>query len=274
MDTWQDDYPFAYHVFPLHLARDIWRAGALLSKKERGACGSHVARPTTAAVDEALGFDDVVHLYLPKRGTPITALPILDAQLRPSQVPPFPHAVLRVPTHALGPDALLCCWNIAVSRPKSAAAGVKGGNWARGTPAARIAGVWDAFRGEEPEFERARGRWVVARKVPVLLATDVPSHRGLLQRPRGGPELLIRDRLPVRSPMSVIVFGERDRGLLERPGPAPGGIQIEVRRFPGYGAEAASTVEAYARIERHLQGEQVGDLDFDRVRPGVASKLS
>lgn len=259
---WQEKYPFAYHVFPLHLARSIWGEGALLSKRERASRGWNNSRPTTANVDEALGFDDVVHFYLPKAGAPVTALPILATQMAKAVEPPFPHAVIRAPTSALSGEFYVCCWNIAVSRPKSTAAGVKGGNWARGTAARRIAEVWDKFKGEKPDTKQARGHWVGDKKVPVLRGRDVQEHVALLGLPKGGPELLIPWRAEIRAPMSMIVFGERDERILKELEPSVG-VVVQRCEFAGY---AGAPEAMYIAIERYLNGENELPLDFDRVR--------
>jgi len=264
--AWQDRYPFAYHVFPLHLARDISEGRALLSKKQRAASGKALARPTTAAVDAALGFDDVVHFYLPKAGTLISDLPILRTQLQPALEPPFPHAVFRIPTTFLRKRFFVCCWNIAVSRPQSNAAGVKGGNWARGTSAERIAGVWDAFREERPDVAQARGYWFDGKRVPLLSADQVETNRALLRLPKGGPELLVESRVVLEPPISVVTFCDHDQKLLERSGISKSGIVIHRERFPGYGDHLDATAATYTRIERYLAGDRTVALDFDRVR--------
>jgi len=265
--TWKKAYPVAHHVFPLHAARDIFKVGALRSKTQLGDRRDRAMRPTTGAVDQALGFSDFVHLYLRKTAEGHANLPILDAQLRPASSPPFPHAVLSLPMGAVSDECFVCCWNIAVSRPKTVVNGVdvKGGNWARGTSPARIAEVWAAFRQSKPSLERARGYWVDPMKVPALHAQKVDENLKLLGAPAGGPELLIPREVALGPWLTFFVFSEEDERLLRLAG-LPPNIELKRREFPGYEGANVPSKASYEIIERYIRGEDVVVPDFDIVR--------
>src|SRR5262245_22496013 len=145
-------FRYAYHVVPLHVLKLVGKEGALLSKA-RHQEGARVRRGTTAGVDEALGFSDYVHFYLPRRtAESFSGLPILETQIGKSVVPPFPHAVIVVDTQALSDEeCTVCNFNIAVSRP--AYGNVQGGNHARGTNPALILKHWQGFRASNPSPE-------------------------------------------------------------------------------------------------------------------------
>lgn len=117
--SFSDDYPFAYHVLPLHALKLIASSGRLLSKADLRAGRIGLRRTSTANVDEALGLSHFVHFYLPKdKNLRFDLLPILKTQLKASAVPPFPHTVLVIPASSLS-DAQcgICNFNAAVSRP-------------------------------------------------------------------------------------------------------------------------------------------------------------
>lgn len=90
MGTYSARFPVAFHVIPLHALKGVWKHRSLLSKGQ----GTQ-PRPTTARIDEALGFTGFVHFYLAESEARLFELPILRAQLGPSERPPFPHAVLE-----------------------------------------------------------------------------------------------------------------------------------------------------------------------------------
>lgn len=265
--TWKEAYPVAHHVFPLHAAKDIFKAGALRSKARLADRRARAVRPTTSAVDEVLGFSDVVHLYLRRTPEAFSDLPILRAQMRPASPPPFPHAVLSLPMGAVADECYVCCWNIAVSRPQTVIRGekVKGGNWTRGTAPTRIAEVWAAFREGSPSMERARGYWVDPMKVPVLQAQQLDANLKLLGAPAGGPELLIPGEVALGRWMTFFVFCEEDERLLRLAG-LPADIALKRRVFPDYGGANVPSKATYEAIERYIHGDDVVVGGFDTVR--------
>ena len=267
MASFSDEYPFAYHAFPLPRAKPIWSDGRLRPKRN---LGGGDARRTTRAVDEMLGFDGFVHFYLPRRGTPVQQLPIVSAQMSPARSPPTPHAVVRLPTAEVeDASCTICCWNIAVSRPKSETAGVKGGNWSRGTRAERIAEVWDAFRQDQPDIPRARGFWHDGLKVPVLAGPQIATNLKLLRKPRRGPELLFKGDVPLSTSMTILVFSDDDEELVRRLGDPPGGAAVERGALPGYGRDYHPRQADLEGIGAYFEGTGPRPLiDFDSVRPG------
>src|SRR5689334_20308951 len=155
MASFSSQFPWAYHVFPLHAARGVW-ANGLLSKATLQAQGLGLRRQTTHAVDIALGFGGMIHFYLPELPTvDVRTLPILRAQIGEAAAPPFPHVVLVISTKPLrDDDCTICNFNIAVSRP--AYDGVRGGNHARGMAPENILAHWQGFRRDNPSAERRR----------------------------------------------------------------------------------------------------------------------
>jgi hypothetical protein len=266
MASFSATHPYAYHVFPLMAARGVWRSGALLGKDDLEGVGQ--VRRTTAAVDRHLGFSRFVHFYLPRAGTPWTELPILGAQLGPANRPASPHVLMVLPTDGLGDDqCTICNWNIAVSRP--AVPGMcKGGNWTRGTNAPRIAEVWRAFRALNPAPEQARGLWG-APAVPVLAGRDIqPNLRLLRLAPRRMPELLLASPARLFQRAKLVAFSARDRASLERLGPPPAGMAVELATFPGYDPEGDPLGALRHELDLYLAGERERPpaIDFDAIR--------
>lgn len=264
MASFSQDFPLAFHVFPLTAARGIFHAGALLSKARLGPEG--VGRRTTRDVDRALGFDDFVHFYLPRAGSRFERLAILGAQLAPARRPAVPHAAIELDTAALGDaDCVVCNWNIAVGRP--GVEGVcRGGNWSRGTDPRRIAEVWDAFRAAEPSVDRARG-FLAGPKVPILPGDTLAEQWRLMKRDGRTPELLIRGRAPLGRATRVHVFSEADERSLSVL-PLPVGVEITRSTFDGY-PPSADPLEAEARraLDAYLaRGGHCPDIDFDGRR--------
>jgi hypothetical protein len=267
MASFSATHPFAYHVFPLIAAREIWRTGALLGKDDLEGIGQ--TRRTTAAVDRHLGFSRFVHFYLPRAGTPWSALPILGAQLGPAQrSPASPHVLLVLPTDSLADEhCTICNWNIAVSRP-TVPGKCKGGNWTRGTNPARIAEIWAAFRATDPTPEKARGLWG-SSKVPVLAGRDIqPNLRLLRLAPRHMPELLLASPARVFARAKLIAFSQKDRTSLERLGPPPDGMTLELGSFPGYDLNGDPLAALRGDLDAYFAGErdQGPALDFDAIR--------
>lgn len=271
MASFSERFPRAFHVFPLTAARGIFAARALLSKARFGSDG--VARRTTREVDRALGFEDFVHLYLPRAGASFEDLPILAAQLAPSRRPAVPHAVVVLDTAALpDEDCVVCNWNIAVGRPR--VEGVcRGGNWSRGTSSERIAEVWRAFKAAGPSVERARGFWV-GPLVPVIPGERIAKHWRLMTKRSGIPELLLRSRVPLGRSTRVVVFSDADERSLSSL-PRPSGLEVHRSTFDGYSTSVDSLgLEARQALDRYLaHGGAVPDIDFDgrRARRARAS---
>jgi hypothetical protein len=269
MTTFSEKYPYAYHVFPLHAARGIWKTSSLLSKTARRQAGMLHARPSTAGIDSLLGFSDVVHLYVPPRARSISELPILRAQLGPANVAPFPHAAIKVDTRRLlDDDCLICCWNIAVSRPQVPTREVKPGNWARGTRAERIREVWRWFRETAPDVSAARGRWVDGFEVPLILGKEVvATFRALGSDQRAMPELLLKSPFNLEAPTELCVFSDDDERCLQRLGAAAGGIPVARESFPGYSGAPRATYDAIAAYFE-ADGDGAPEFVFDAVRGG------
>ena len=260
MASFSSAFPLAYHAFPLHAAPGLVRQGALMGKGNAVA-----ARPTTGAVDHALGFAAFVHLYLVRGGGWVDRLPILGAQLGPSPDPPFPHAVLELPTATVEDhEAVVCNWNLAVSRP--GVEGVaKGGNWTRGTRPGRIREVWEALRATSPSPEKARGFFNGSRVVPTLEGRQLALHHRLMRRAPGGiPELLLTPPVPLRRFARVVAFSAPDADLLRRLGwPLP----VEEQSFPGYQADRVPS-DVRRQLTALCAGDDVQEEAFssDRVR--------
>lgn len=263
MASYSNHSPLAYHVFPLSAARGIWAASALRAKAHLGEDGR--ARRTTRAIDEALGFADFVHLYLPRAGARFEDLPILGAQLGAAGKPAVPHAAIVIDTRALADeDCTLCNWNVAVGRP--GVPGVcKGGNWARGTNAARVAEVWAAFRATSPSLRRARGFWL-GPKVPIVPGDRIAEHWPLM---RGRKVSELRLRSPFAFPPGTVVhaFSNADARSLARLGPpAPNG-RVEVTPLHGYPIDDDPLGPTRDVLDRYLAGEgPAPDIDFDGRR--------
>lgn len=266
MASFSSTHPLAYHAFPLTAARSIWTGGALLGKDDQGPTGQ--ARRTVAATDRRLGFSGFVHLYLPRRGTTPSALPILSAQLQPARETPCPHALLVVPTSGLADaDCTLCNWNIAVSRP--GVPGVaQGGNWTRGTNPDRIAEVWRAFRATNPDPEKARGFWGEP-EVPILAGPQIAANLRLLSlAPQKTPELLLRSPARVFAGATVLAFSRADLASLELLGPPPDGATLTLAEFPGYDQGGDPLGPLRRDLDDYLAGRRPDRpaIDFDAIR--------
>ncbi|RZO66324.1 MAG: hypothetical protein EVA89_00485 [Sandaracinaceae bacterium] len=264
MASFSDEFPFAFHVFPLTAARGILSTRALLSKAALGGRGE--ARRTTRDVDRVLGFADFVHFYLPSGSARFEDLPILGAQLAPAKRPPVPHAVVVIDTARFDDaECTVCNWNIAVSRP-GVPGECKGGNWTRGTRPERIAEVWDAFRASRPSVKRARGFWGEPR-VPILSGEKLAEHWRLMRGKRRSRELLLRGRVDLGAAATIHAFSDADRrSLMHVEG--IGGVRIERSEFDGY-TQAPDPLDPDVRaaLDAHLAGDgPMPALDFDARR--------
>lgn len=276
-------WPRAYHVFPLHRARELWHSGHVLGKADlRDRYGElafrDVTRSTSRDADRVLGFSGQTHWYLARGSNVLGTLPILRAQLDPSPMPARPHAVLELDVNRLERREIrLCNWNIAVSRPKVDGR-CKGGNWTRGTRVERVAEVWDWFRELLPPeqrsretIERRRGFWLDGFRVPLLAGDHLPQYLPLLRKAAGGfPELLLESPWPIARCRRAVVFSEEDRRSIELAGSPPGELPIEVHRFPGYDG----SIGEWSRrdIDRHLRGETNANIAFDAIRPRMRGR--
>lgn len=259
MGSFSSAYPVAYHVLPLPAWRGIVRSRALVAQP-----AERWHRPTTAAVDHALGFDGFVHFYLAQGSHRIHQLPILQAQLQAARTPPFPHVVLELTTDGLDDsEVVICNWNLAVSRP--GVPGVaKGGNWTRGTDPRRIRRVWDAFRRSRPDANLARGFFSPGCAVPILTGEAIRENLGLLRKaPRNLPELLVGERVELERMARLLVFSDFDADLARRLAPD---FPIRRETYPGYRGSAVPS-ELRARLAAFMEGGNVeGSWDFDSVR--------
>jgi hypothetical protein len=235
----------------------------------KGSLGDR-ARPTTRDVDRALGLPDFVHFYLARGADAVTKLPILRAQLGPSDRSAVPHGLVEIATADLDDaECLVCNWNLAVSRP-GVPGMCRGGNWTRGTDPDRIADVWRAFRKSSPSVDLARGLWKPGVLVPVLAGAEISHNLRFLRRaPSGLPELLLRPPVPMHRVRRVLAFSERDRSLLSET-PLAGLVPIEFRSFTGYSdGQGLVSEDIYGAIERALleEGADPCTVDFDGIRP-------
>ncbi|MGO9597728.1 MAG: hypothetical protein ACLP7Q_06980 [Isosphaeraceae bacterium] len=269
MASFSTMFRYAYHVVPLHALKQIGKGKCLLSKSQQQE-GIRLRRSTTAGVDEALGFSDYVHFYLPRRTVvEFSDLPILAAQLRESVDAPFPHAVIVVDTQDLkDEECTVCNFNIAVSRPGYGK--VKGGNHARGTNPTTILGHWRGFRDSSPSAERVRRSfWHEGLAVPVLTGTQItdgPRSVGFRTRM---PELLIRSCYSLRPSDTLYLFSNLDLASLQR---MPDALEARVgcsETLAWYAARDRVDQSVRRRIEAYFEHSDVpfpDELNFDRVR--------
>jgi hypothetical protein len=269
-------FRYAYHVIPLHILKLVGKEGGLLSKA-RHQEGAKVRRCTTAGVDEALGFSDYVHLYLPRRTTvSFSGLPILDTQLGESIVPPFPHAVVVVPTEALSDEeCTVCNFNIAVSRP--AYGEVRGGNHARGTDPTLVLQHWQGFRASNPSLDRMRRSfWHDGLAVPVLAGKQITDSPRSVGFGSDMPELLLRSRYNLRPSDTLYLFSDFDLASVRKLVDAPKHQVAEASPFEWYAAQDRVGAEMRRRIEDYFEEPDSScpdDLNFDRLRPRSNSPL-
>jgi hypothetical protein len=271
MASFSTKFRYAYHVAPLHAFKPIWQKRALSSKAVL-AGGEGVRRLTTAKVDELLGFSDFVHFYLPRQTeVDYSGLRILDAQMRKSSVPAFPHLVLVVDTKDLkDEDCTICNFNIAVSRP--AYPGVLGGNHTRGTAPETIREHWRRFRASRPSEEKLRrSYWHDGLEVPVLAGkqiTDKPARVGFGTKM---PELLIRRRYAIRDADSFVVFSEFDLATVRLLSGLAQMQKTEAAELEWYAASDRVAKKDRDAIETYFKDADAPfptDLNFDRIRPG------
>ena len=268
--SFSGDFPYAYHVLPIHALKLIVSSGKLLSKADLRAARIDLRRSSTADVDEALGLSQFIHLYLPKdEQLRFDHLPILNTQLKKSAAPPFPHTVLVVPTSGLSDSQCgVCNFNAAVSRP--AYGTVRGGNHARGTAPENILRNWRGFRADAPDAERLRySHWYDGIAVPLLLGHEItlaPSRVGYKAK---AAELLLRSPFEIPRSARLFVFSDADLASVRLLNPR---FEVQVHRdkqFEWYGEQDRiqdghrATIDAYFRADDGL----LPDLDFDRLRP-------
>lgn len=255
-------YPLAVHVLPLHALKGVLASGALVAKSQIPVSQQ---RRTTRGVDASLGFTDVVHFYLSRPPEAWRNLPILETQLCPSSDPPFPHVALALLTSSLtDEECAICLWNIAVSRPQ--VAGLRGGNWTRGTKPERIAQVWQSFKDSKPSMERARGQWNAPARVPTLEGPQITQGLSLFSRAAGRcPELLLRAPVSLRDGFRLWVFSKEDADVAGSLMPT---LPMELHAWPGYDAICPETESWRDRIRAYFEGSAPypKDLDFDRIR--------
>jgi hypothetical protein len=268
--SFSDDFPYAYHVLPLHALKLTASSGRLLSKTDLRAARIDLRRSSTAQVDEALGLSQFVHFYLPKdRHLRIDLLPILNTQLKASAVPPFPHTVIMIPTSGLSDSQCgVCNFNAAVSRP--AYGTVRGGNHSRGTAPEIILRHWQGFRADALDPERLRfSQRYKGIAVPLLLGHQItltPSRVGCKTK---AAELLLRSPFEIPRSAKLFVFSDADLAsvrLLNL------GFEVQVHRseqFEWYCGQDRVEARLRATINNYFRAEDgpLPNLDFDRLRP-------
>lgn len=268
--SFSDDFPYAYHVLPLHALKLIASSGRLLSKTDLRAARIDLRRSSTAQVDEALGLSQFVHFYLPKyRHLRFDLLPILNTQLKASAVPPFPHTVIMIPTSGLSDSQSgICNFNAAVSRP--AYGTVRGGNHSRGTAPEIILRHWQGFRADAPDPEQLRfSYWHKGIAVPLLLGHQItltPSRVGCKAK---AAELLLRSPFEIPRSAKLFVFSNADLASVQL---LNLGFEVQVHRseqFVWYCGQDRVEARLRATINNYFRAEDgpLPNLDFDRLRP-------
>lgn len=248
------EFPYAIHVFPLHLWKPILATGTLLSKQGREAIGLKVERRSSGEVDRMLGFTEHVHSYLSRDGD-LKEATLLVSKLKRTK--PFPHLALRISTRNL-PDAdcTVCAWNIARSRPGA-------GVWPPRSSAADVRKEWDTFRASRAPFEKRKGNWVAGLAVPTLTPRELATNA--VFRKNGG-ELLLRSPYVI-DPADVVLwsFSPYDSRSLMLLGDHK--LRQVAKVVPGYTDAGKDPVrpDTRAAIEAYFRDSQaeVPDLDFD-----------
>jgi hypothetical protein len=269
MTSFSDVFPDALHVIPLHAWKSIARSGTLLSKKQSANAGTPMERASSGPVDRALGFDDFVHFYLSKSGTPDDA-PILQSQLGPTRRPPFPHVVIRISTRDLSDeDCTVCCWNVARSNPKLDDSGF--GTWVKGETPDQIREKWEAYRNSKPPLHRRRGDWEPGLSVPVFIGPRIKENLGIVRS--DGKELLFRSRFQLPSSAQLWSLSRWDSESLKLLPRAPYRL-FGNREIKGYTNTPKDPVHPAVRraIDDYFRDPDpdrpIPNLDFDIRRTG------
>jgi hypothetical protein len=236
----------------------------LLSKRASG-----IRRPTTGDVDSVLGFEDVVHFYLPKGDTvEFGQLSILTTQLRESENPPFPHAVFVLDTLRLNDrQCMICNFNIAVSRP--AYGDVRGGTHSRGMNPADICRHWKGFRNDNPDRKRMRRcHWHNGFHVPLLVdgeITDDPDAVGVGRKCVA--ELLLTSPFVISSNVTLFVFSKSDLESVAELSDPPS-VELDDTCHRWYAEPDRVQPDVRERINRYFadDGAEFPALDFDKRR--------
>ncbi|MCU1262045.1 MAG: hypothetical protein JWO80_4930 [Bryobacterales bacterium] len=218
MASFSATFPRAVHVLPLHALGGILEDRAFLANStlpHRLHRTNAAVRKTSSQTDAALGLGDYVHLYLLHSNSPWENIPILAAQLLNGRGAPFPHVAIEIGTEGLSDDECkLCIWNVAVSRPKVNNL-CKGGNWTRGTEAARVLQIWRSFKHQGPDVRMARGYWNHPIQIPTLRGDQIGFQLSLLGRAPGGmPELLLRSPVKIDNRYTLWAFSPEDMEAL------------------------------------------------------------
>jgi hypothetical protein len=270
--SFAEKFPRAFHVFPLHALKTIWATGKLLSKKDLRRGGFSMRRNSTCDVDEALGLSHFIHLYLPKAdGFQIESLPILETQLRPSEVPPFPHVVMQVETTELVDwQCGICNFNAAVSRP--AYGRVRGGNHTRGMQPKDILKHWHGFRADDPDRARMRhSYWHNGISVPLLLRsqiTDAPNRVGSKTKT---PELLLFSPFALTQSIQFHVFSQADSDSVNI---CSENIRVnyhKCKQFKWYRERDRVSPDVRKSIDQYFlnEDEPMPNLNYDQLRPAA-----
>ena len=268
--SFAEKFARAFHVLPLHALKTILATRKLLSKKDLKRGELLMRRNSTCDVDEALGLSHFIHLYLPKtNGFEIELLPILETQLRPSKVPPFPHVVMEVQTTELVDwQCGICNFNAAVSRP--AYGHVRGGNHARGMKPKDILKHWHGFRSDNPSEVRMRGGfWHDGIAVPLLLRSQITEAPNSVGRKTKTPELLLVSPFALTQSVQFHVFSQAD---LDSVNGCSANLPVnyhECEQFAWYSEQDRVDSGIRQTINQYFQNqdEPIPDLNYDRLRP-------
>jgi len=268
--SFSGDFPYAYHVLPLHAFKSIAASRTLLSKSDLQTASVEIKRSSTANVDNALGLSQFIHFYLPRNlNLSFDSLSILKTQMKESLVSPFPHIVMVIPTSELTDwQCGICNFNTAVSRP--AYGQVRGGNHARGMAPQNIVKHWLGFKRDTPDRDRCRrSYWHDGIAVPVLLRhqiTQEPSSVGFRTK---SAELLLRSPFEIQQPVQVFAFSNADCESLSLLNHGFAVHLNECEQFAWYAEGDRVEPQLREAINQYFQSDdgQLPQLDYDGLRP-------
>ncbi len=267
--TFSQDFSYAYHVVPLHALKSIASNRRLHSKADLQANQVAMQRASTAEVDNALGFSQFIHFYLPKRqDIDFSELPILNTQLKESGTPPFPHAVFAVSTKDLtDSQCAICNFNAAISRP--AYGTVKGGNHSRGMAPQAILKHWLGFKDDSPNPKRLRySYWHEGIAVPLLVGDQITNNSSKIGFRTSNAELLLKSPFEIPQSSRLYVFSDADLdslSLLNHELP----VQLhQGDQFAWYSSEDRVEPQVRAIINSYFRDKDgpLPSLNYDRRR--------
>lgn len=275
------EFPFAFHVIPLHLVKPIWESKTLLSKADFQEAGHNIQRTTTAEKDRLLGFDRFVHFYLPKcRNIEFSALPILETQLKQKAAEAIPHVALEVSSSEFRDrDCTICNFNIALSKPKYEG-GLGYGMHNRNASAESVLRHWRGFRASNPSRQSLRRSfWHDGLEVPVIAGSriaiaPIAVGAGMSTRVTAAGnrikivELLLHSPYKIPNNARLHVFSEIDARLLRNFFPD---LPFQMRDDAGFEwYREADRVSPNVRLAIEEYSSSDGgappELDFDPIR--------